>query len=380
MQSRRRTSSSFPVKHAQAVFIGRFQPPHLGHLKVIEKALERARRLMILVGSSNTAMTSLNPFDFNSRKAMIEEMLDYHKIDKSRVSIKPLNDYEYNDTAWITAVQEAVNIEYEGTDVVLVGHSKDSTSYYLKMFPQWSSVEVENFGDISSTPIRREMFTNPTEFFSKNELVVHDEHHGMRDYRTLLSPPVYRMLHDAYTSPDTYYKIFLPMTHEYLQIEEYPKRWGKGPHVTVDSVVVQSGHVLLVRRGHSPGKGLLALPGGFLDVDKQETLLEGAIRETLEETRLTIGDNKEDVVRRILRGSMKHQETFDTPRRDPRARIITTAFLFQLEPRHTLPSVVGSDDAADARWYQIADLDPAEFFSDHYHIIQRMLGYLDKNI
>ncbi len=33
------------------VFIGRFQPPHLGHLAVIHEALKRARQVIVLVGS-----------------------------------------------------------------------------------------------------------------------------------------------------------------------------------------------------------------------------------------------------------------------------------------------------------------------------------------
>lgn len=36
-----------------AVFIGRFAPPHLGHLEVIKQALEQAEELAIFVGSAN---------------------------------------------------------------------------------------------------------------------------------------------------------------------------------------------------------------------------------------------------------------------------------------------------------------------------------------
>ena len=53
------------------------------------------------------------------------------------------------------------------------------------------------------------------------------------------------------------------------------------PKVVVGSVVVDRGRVLLCRRAIEPRKGLWTLPAGFLE--NNETTLEGAARETLEE-------------------------------------------------------------------------------------------------
>jgi ADP-ribose pyrophosphatase YjhB (NUDIX family) len=50
--------------------------------------------------------------------------------------------------------------------------------------------------------------------------------------------------------------------------------------------VTDDGEVVLLRRGFEPGRGAWAQPGGFLEVD--ETVTEGAIRETLEETGLFV--------------------------------------------------------------------------------------------
>lgn len=52
--------------------------------------------------------------------------------------------------------------------------------------------------------------------------------------------------------------------------------------VTVDSIVLKSGHVLLVRRKSAPGKNLFAFPGGYLQ--QNESLVDCAIRELREET------------------------------------------------------------------------------------------------
>ena len=59
------------------------------------------------------------------------------------------------------------------------------------------------------------------------------------------------------------------------------------PRLVVSTIpVTDEGHVLLIRRGFEPGRGLWAQPGGFLEVD--ETVTEGAVRETLEETGLEV--------------------------------------------------------------------------------------------
>jgi ADP-ribose pyrophosphatase YjhB (NUDIX family) len=59
------------------------------------------------------------------------------------------------------------------------------------------------------------------------------------------------------------------------------------PRLVVTTIpVTEAGEVVLLRRGIEPGRGWWAQPGGFLEVD--ETVTEAAIRETLEETGLTV--------------------------------------------------------------------------------------------
>ena len=59
------------------------------------------------------------------------------------------------------------------------------------------------------------------------------------------------------------------------------------PRLVVTSLpVTEAGEVVLLRRGIPPGYGAWAQPGGFLEID--ETVRDGAIRETLEETGLLI--------------------------------------------------------------------------------------------
>ena len=104
------------------------------------------------------------------------------------------------------------------------------------------------------------------------------------------------------------------------------------------------------------------MPGGFLN--PKETLLEGCLRELLEETgfRLEWG--------LFLRGS----QVFDYPDRSVRGRTVTHAFHFDLGLGH-LPEVRGGDDAEAAHWMPLSDAwgKPELFFEDHHAIIEHFV-------
>jgi ADP-ribose pyrophosphatase YjhB (NUDIX family) len=59
------------------------------------------------------------------------------------------------------------------------------------------------------------------------------------------------------------------------------------PRLVVSTLpITDDGRIVLLRRGIEPGLGLWAQPGGFLEID--ETVTEGAVRETLEEVGLVV--------------------------------------------------------------------------------------------
>lgn len=335
------------------VFIGRFQPLHIGHEHVIRQALAQVDRLIVLVGSSNQARDTRNPFTYDERRRMLQSAFGPEVI-SGQLLVEPLNDHPYSDTAWVTEVQQRVSaaigpININGAQVKLAGYGKDASSYYLKMFPEWDNIQIDSqFGTFSSTDVRQNLFQRipivPT---------------------TVLSPAVARSV-SSFAMTDQFKELLAE--REYL--DEYPRQWGKGPFVTADAVVIQSGHILLVERGGMPGKGLLALPGGF--VDPKERIRDAAIRELREETQLA--DAKGQIPPAMLASFIEDERTrvFDAPNRSLRGRIITHAFLFRLPERRELFRVKGSDDAAHAAWYRIGDLIPEQFFEDHWSIIQQM--------
>lgn len=356
------------MRYDLLVFIGRFQPFHQGHLAVLRQALAETRHLLILVGSAHRPRSTRDPFSADERALMIRACFADAEAaqDLERITIAPLDDVMYNDTVWIRNVQRAVSDcaqaiypEREEAELCigLVGHGKDRTSYYLRMFPTWGSVDVANHEGISATEVRGLYFTQP--FESGHVPAAADAILAGR-----LPPQVCDWLRRFATKP-----AYAELKAEQEFVDKYRSQFAalKYPaqHHTADAVVIQSGHILLVRRGARPGLGQLALPGGF--VRPEETTLDAAIRELREETRLKVPEP-------VLRGSLSGKDQFDDPHRSTRGRTFTSAFRFDLRAETELPKVKGGDDAKEAFWLPLARLRPEEMFEDHYFIIQKMVG------
>lgn len=337
------------------VFIGRFQPFHNGHKAVIDTALEQAKEVVVVVGSSFAARNIRNPFTFEERKAMIEAVFP-----TDRVKVVPVSDYPYDDLKWVNAIQKIVDDTIpHAKDVGLIGHSKDSTSYYLNIFPRWKNhVEVADVSGINATDIRRGLFDPNDKTLGMLVSTMPEQARKAMDKIVV-----------ANGSVDGPWDILL---QEYHMVKKYKAAWKAAPFpptfMTVDAVVVQSGHILLVKRGDMPGKGLWALPGGFLN--QEETMLDGAIRELKEETKIKVPPQ-------ILKDRVKESKTFDAPNRSARGRTITQAFFIDLGVGE-LPKVKGSDDAEKAFWVPLNEVGKQRdrFFEDHAFIIDYFVPVL----
>lgn len=335
------------------VFIGRFQPFHNGHAEVLARALRLANKVIVLFGSARRPRTVKDPWSVAERRVMAEACFP-EEAKAGRLSFGAVVDRLYNDQQWAAGVQAEVAeaVRRDGgpsaAKIGLIGHAKDSSSFYLKMFPQWDLVEAPNAAGLSATDIRRY-------YFEREDMLV----------KSAVPHPVFEFLASFRQTP------MLPvLTAEYDFVKSYKAQFASLKYppifVTVDAVVVQSGHILLVKRGAQPGAGLWALPGGFLHRD--ERILDGMLRELREETRLKVPEP-------VLRGSVKGEKVFDHPERSLRGRTVTHAFLIEL-PDGPLHPVKGSDDAAKAKWLpiaQAADMDE-EIFEDHLDIIRYFLG------
>jgi bifunctional NMN adenylyltransferase/nudix hydrolase len=350
------------MKYKLAVFIGRFQPFHNAHKSIVDMALEKAERVLILVGSSEEARSSKNPFTFEERSEVIRAIFP----DACKVTIEPLPDNPYNEEGWIENVKTLVRKHSGWTDkldngIALVGHASDSSSYYLKHFPEWDFIDSgENVNDIHASKIRSILF-DP---FSKTI-------DRVLEYVPLQTSEFLKKFYNT----DIFYKL----KKEHSHVTFYCSGFGYPTiYVTADCLVKYRNKFLFIKRKSDYGNGLIAIPGGF--VDQNETVLQSAIRELKEETKISV--SVED-----LAAYSKKVFLADYPSRDLRARIISQVILFDIPPydvdgKNINISVQANDDAQDVLWLTVGNFyekKQSEFFADHFHVInQIILGDMKK--
>lgn len=163
------------------------------------------------------------------------------------------------------------------------------------------------------------------------------------------------------------------MTEEELKFrDEYVAKWGYGPHYAADAiVVVNETKMLFIRRGKNPGKGKLALPGGF--INPGETPYQAAVRELKEETGLDCVEHGVKVgLSRLTNKPL--QIVMNDPGRDTtRGIVVSTVFGFAYFGDE---SVFKAADDADE--ICLIDLGEAEgmkdgMFLDHWEAIDTYL-------
>jgi bifunctional NMN adenylyltransferase/nudix hydrolase len=312
------------------------------------RATANCKQLIFICGSANQPRTYKNPFTFDERSRMIKAAAGSLAI---TLQVEPNPDTIYNDQAWAVRVQALVAKHTKpGDRVGIIGHKKDPSSFYLDMFPQWGFEEVELLEPLDASDIRNLYFKRDV---------------NMNFIRNVVPLSTFDFLNQFKETPE-----YEQVIREREFIVEHNKQYAglKYPPIfsTADSVVICSGHVLMIKRRAEPGKGLWALPGGYVNANTDKTVEDAAIRELREETMIKVPAP-------VLRGSIVRSKVFDAIDRSPRGRIITHAFYIQL-PDGELPKVKGSDDAEKARWVPIAEVRSEECFEDHYEIIQHFLG------
>ena len=145
------------------------------------------------------------------------------------------------------------------------------------------------------------------------------------------------------------------MSHVY----EHPR-----PALTADMLVVAGDpggerSVLMIRRGGDPFKGMLALPGGFVDVG--ETVEQAALRELQEETGVAV-----EAADLHLAG------VYSQPGRDPRGWTVSVLFRIDVADR---PEAQHGDDAAAVEWISVGEAlaHPTWFAFDHDRMLREQL-------
>ena len=346
-------------QHDVAVYVGRFQPFHDGHLALLRRALALAPRCVVVIGSAHQAHTPKNPFGWDERAAMIRDALPPDEA--RRLLLLPMRDY-YDLPRWVVEVRAGVAALLAGAGLpadarlVLVGHFKDLSSEYLRSFGGWAIESLPRVDVEDGTQLRDALFGDGAAALADGGVVARQ-----------VPPSTSAWLRRWVASAE-----YGRLAGEWRMLNDYHAAWAVAPYppvlVTVDAVVRCAGRVLLIRRAHAPGVGLFAVPGGF--IDQHETALQSCLRELHEETHLALSDTE-------LRACLKGNAVFDHPDRSLRGRTITHAFFFDLG-ECALPAVRADDDAQAVEWLAIDALAGVEdqFHDDHFHILDRFLGLL----
>jgi bifunctional NMN adenylyltransferase/nudix hydrolase len=335
-------------KYDTLVLIGRFQPFHNAHLEIIKRATALANGLIIITGSANQPRTYKNPFTSIERERMIKAATSGLSLG---IVVEANPDTIYNDQAWAVRVQSIVaKYTTPNEKIAIIGHKKDESSFYLDMFPQWAFEDVEEIEPLSAVNIR--------DLYFKRDC-------NMSFIKGVVPRTTFDFLEQFKSTPE-----YEQVIREREFVIKYKQQYASLPYPpifsTADAVVIQSGHVLMIKRRAEPGKGLWALPGGYVNANTDKSVEAAMLRELREETMIKVPAP-------VLKGSIVRSKVFDAIDRSPRGRIITHAFHIQL-PDGELPKVKGSDDAEKARWVPIAEVKSEDCFEDHYEILQHFVG------
>lgn len=332
------------------VVIMRAQQFHIGHEHILSVTLEEAAKeptnqVMVLLGSANKTRSMENPFTFNERAQMIRGVFP-----RSKLIIKPLPDFDYDDRAWEDYLHETIGETaktFWGHNYfapVFVSGAKDSDDHLRKLWARGADVVAVDpitslHVPISATAIRKALADGRVlgDFFPKYDINIIQD--GMD---------------------------FLEM--EKIKVDKYKEMWKFAPYPVqfsaTDALIRDaSGKYLLIERGGEFGEGCLALVGGFLE--ENFTYEDNMKKEVQEETGICLDDTLHTIVTSWV---------CDNPKRDSRGRMTTMAFLVQLHVNfENIESLRAGDDAADVHFYEEDNLFSLLMWADHYGIARKLL-------
>ncbi|WP_374335365.1 NUDIX domain-containing protein [Methyloversatilis sp.] len=343
-----------------AFVIGRFQPFHNGHKKLIDYALTLADRVTVIIGDTGCARSFRDPWTQEERVHMIRAAYN----NDERIKFAGVLDYPYSNVRWSHGVQAVMKTLCPSGDGFIVGMQKDDTSFYLDLFPGVEVVkmpvteawESEEDIPVSGTAIRRMIFNTESPNYHINMKWV-KEVALPRGVQEALQCNAYRAIVEEFRAIKADEQLWMcPGTSMY----------GLQPKVAVDAMIHTPTRILLIERGGARGRGNFALPGGYLD--QGERLYAGALRELREEAGIELRFDDHHFPLNLV--------PYDHPNRSSGIRTITNVLdVMVSEEFADANKPVPGDDAQSAFWCDKSALNRMRenFFSDHWHIIKIQL-------
>lgn len=214
------------------VIVARFQTPflHEGHKEILDIVTNTHPRVLIFLGLSPLKCTFNNPFDFATRKAMIEQAYP-------NVELLYIDDVGNNEL-WSKALDKQIaKTVGPGLKVVLYGSRDSFINGYMGHYP---TVELIPTKYISASEIRKRIGIKGKNSQDFREGVVYAVQNQFPSFKSTVD----------------------------MAIVDYDKR-----------------RLLLAQKPIEP---LLRFPGGFADVFKDKSDEDAAVRESKEETGLDV--------------------------------------------------------------------------------------------
>jgi nicotinamide-nucleotide adenylyltransferase len=88
----------------RGLYVGRFQPFHLGHLEAIKEVLNDAGELVIVIGSAQYSHNIHNPFTAGERLVMVRRAFQEAGVEYSRLWVVPVPDVHLH-MLWVSALE-----------------------------------------------------------------------------------------------------------------------------------------------------------------------------------------------------------------------------------------------------------------------------------
>jgi len=133
------------------LYVGRFQPFHLGHLEVVKLILGKVDELVIVVGSAQFSHTRKNPFTAGERILMIRESLKDAGVNLGKVQITPVDDVNVHGV-WVSHVTS-----YVGRYDVVFSNEPLTSQLFKEAGIKVEGIPFFSRGVYSATEIRRRL-------------------------------------------------------------------------------------------------------------------------------------------------------------------------------------------------------------------------------
>lgn len=156
------------------IVVGRFQPLHLGHCEIIDKALELCEIVSVYIGSSQESRTTKNPLTYIERENLLREVYGY------KIHVKQLPDAGLGNTAeWGKYLMKLIQYDFcllnKTPDILISGEEERRFEWKLPLYQLYVPKTI----DVSATKIRASLLEDDRETFEK---YTHNKLHKEFDY------------------------------------------------------------------------------------------------------------------------------------------------------------------------------------------------------